>query len=155
SSRVQRLPLASGATRARSASTSFFSPASIWIAMPPRWLRRSTSFAHPLPQPHIARRGAYVDRARARDDVPRRIGDRPVAKPIARNVQTHALRLTGTQRDPLEVGERAHREIDSGGRRLGRAEVSLHYLVGRACANVANRAADVESSVGRAPHRQT
>ena len=110
---------------------------------------------HPLPQPQIARRGAYVDRARPRDDVPRRIGDRPVSKPIGCNVQAQALCHTRTQRDPLEVGERAHREIDSGGRRLGRAEVNLHYLVGRACANVADRATDVESSVGRAPHRQT
>ena len=62
-------------------------------------------------------------------------------------MQAHALRLTGTQRDPLKVGERAHGEIDSGGRRLRRAEVNLHYLVGRACANVADRATDVESSV--------
>ena len=87
--------------------------------------------------------------------MPRRIGDRPVSKPIGRNVQAHAPCLTRTQCDPLEVGERAHCEIDSSGRRIGRAEVNLHYLVGRACANVADSAADVESSVSRAPHRQT
>jgi len=90
----------------------------------------------------------------ARRDTPRRIGHRPIAQPLGRNVHLDALRSAWRNRNAREVGERAHRERRARGWRFRRAEIDLHHFIGKPRTNVTNRAFHVEPAIGSAPHRQ-